>query len=76
MPPSHHALDTLDTLTLRRIASGLDDGTFTVTQLVESHLARIEALNPALRAVLQVNPDALSSARALDAEIQRSGRRG
>lgn len=72
--PSSHPL--LDTLTLRDIANGLDNGTLTVTQLAESHLARIEAINPSLRAVLQVNPNALTSAVALDEELQRSGRRG
>lgn len=65
----------LDTLTLDQIASGLDNGTLTVTGLVKAHMARIEALNPALRAVLQINRSALAIAAALDDELQRSGRR-
>lgn len=65
----------LDTLTLDQVVRGLDNGTLTVTELVKSHIARIEALNPALRAVLQINPNALSIAASLDDELRKSGRR-
>jgi amidase len=37
-------------------------------QLVEAYVARIEALDGSLRSVLEVNPDALDSADALDRE--------
>lgn len=66
----------LSGLTLQQVAQGLDHGDFTVKELTEAHLARIEELNPALRAVLQVNPAATSIATALDEEMKRSGRRG
>lgn len=69
-------IPTLSSLTLQQIAHGLDQGDFTVKQLTEAHLARITRFNPSLRAVLQVNPAAVSIATALDQELKRSGRRG
>ena len=66
----------LKTLTLDRIATGLDDGSFTVVELVHSHLDRIAEYNPTLRAVIEVNPAAISIAQGLDDELRRSGRRG
>ncbi|MGB0513475.1 MAG: amidase, partial [Wenzhouxiangellaceae bacterium] len=42
------------------------DGSATVEQVVQRHLARIEALNDELRAVIAVDPTALDQARALD----------
>ncbi|CAK7242685.1 MAG: hypothetical protein STHCBS139747_004182 [Sporothrix thermara] len=51
------------------IAHGLNSGTFTVVQLVQTHLDQIARFNGALRAVLQVNPNTLAIARALDAEM-------
>lgn len=65
-----------DTLTVEQVARGLDNGSFTVTDLVHSHLDRIELINPELRVVLQVNPNAQLIAAALDDELKRSGRRG
>lgn len=73
MAPS---IPPLSSLTLDQIANGLDHGDFTVTELTEAHLARIEALNPSLHAVLQVNPAAISIAADLEDELKRSGRRG
>lgn len=69
-------IPSLSGLGLEQVSRGLDHGDFTVAQLTEAHLARIEALNPSLHAVLQVNPAAISIAKALDDELKRSGRRG
>lgn len=66
----------LSGLTLQQVAQGLDHGDFTVKELTEAHLARIEALNPSLHALLQANPAAISTATALDKEMKCSGRRG
>ena len=63
----------LDELTI----AGL--GRFTSRALTEKYLARIDALNrkgPELRAVLEVNPDALSIADSLDEERKTKGARG
>jgi amidase len=56
-----------------------DLGRFSARSLTEKYLARIDALNlngPGLRAVLDVNPDALSIADSLDQERKSKGPRG
>ena len=53
-------------------------GTYTARALVEQYRARIEALDqrgPALNHVLELNPDALAIADALDAERRATGAR-
>jgi amidase len=57
----------------------MKSGQWTARQLVEKYLARIEELDrkgPALHAVLETNPDALSIADSLDAERKAKGARG
>src|SRR5271165_2735595 len=52
---------------------------FSARALTEKYLARINALDrqgPTLRAVIEINPDALSIADALDQERQSKGPRG
>jgi len=54
-------------------------GAETSVSLAKKYLRRIEELNlcgPTLRAVLEVNPDALGIARALDRERKARGPRG
>ncbi|HSD68335.1 MAG TPA: amidase [Woeseiaceae bacterium] len=54
-------------------------GELSATDLVRYYLARIDALDrdgPALRAVIEVNPDALQIAEELDRERRTSGPRG
>ncbi|PYR59657.1 MAG: amidase [Acidobacteria bacterium] len=51
----------------------------TARSLVEKYLARIEAIDrhgPALRSVIEINPDALAIADRLDAERASNGARG
>ncbi len=51
----------------------------TAEKLVEMYLERVDAIDrqgPALRSVIEVNPDALDIARALDAEFREKGPRG
>src|SRR5258705_4495525 len=57
----------------------MQSGQYTARSLTAAYLRRIESLNmkgPALRAVLEVNPDALTAAEALDAERKAKGPRG
>ena len=59
----------------KRMASGEDSA----RSLTEKYLARIEAIDrqgPALRAVLEINPDALAIAERLDAERKAGKVRG
>ncbi|CAN6211599.1 unnamed protein product [Urochloa humidicola] len=66
--------------TVDAIQLGFRNGTLTSTALVRFYLSQIARLNPRLRAVIEVNPDALAQAARADAERRRSrvsgGRRG
>ena len=62
-------------LTIQTIQEKLAAGELTARGLVEIYLARIEAIDragPRLNAVIEVNPDALAIADALDAERLRT----
>jgi amidase len=62
--------------TIADLQAGMESGRLTARSLAEAYLARIAALNPVLSAVLEVNPDALAIAEALDAERRAKGPRG
>lgn len=69
----------LDTATIRELREHLDASAFTVTQLVEAALARIEEKDGgdiAVNAVITLNPDALDIAADLDAELAAGSSRG
>jgi amidase len=69
----------LEEMTISNMRAGLRSGELTARSLVESYLGRIEELNtrgPELRAVIEVNPDALEIAAALDTELKEKGARG
>ncbi len=69
----------LDEVTIDDLQRGMRTGRYTARGLCERYLARIAALDrrgPALRAVLETNPDALASAAVLDAERRARGPRG
>jgi amidase len=66
-------------LTITDTQAAMESGELTSRALVEWYLARIEALDrqgPMLRSVIEVNPDALAIASALDAERAAKGARG
>lgn len=54
----------------------MESGLLSSEACVRWYLKRIERLNPKLKAVLEVNPDALAVAEALDAERREHGARG
>jgi amidase len=57
----------------------LDRGEWTAVSLCEAFLARIAEIDragPSLRSVIEINPDALAIAAALDHERQHKGPRG
>jgi amidase len=65
--------------TLGDLQQKMASGALTARSLVEACLARIDALDgrgPELRSVIEVNPEALSIADALDAERHARGARG
>jgi amidase len=69
----------LDEITITELQDGMKSGKFTARSLVEKYSTRIEEIDkrgPAVNAVLEVNPDALSIADALDRERKAKGPRG
>jgi amidase len=58
------------------LSASLAEGRTTSRALVLAHLDRIARLDPAIRSILRVNPDALAVADALDRERATRGPRG
>ncbi len=68
----------LDSATVADLNAAFDKGTLTSERLVQLSIARIDAYDrkgPGLRAVITLNPKALETARALDAERKAKGKR-
>jgi amidase len=66
-------------LTIAELQQRMQSGQYTARRLTELYLARIEAIDragPALRSMIEINPDALQIADALDRERQATGARG
>ena len=73
--PSQAAYDVMEK-TIPQLQEAMAAGTVTSRELVEMYLARIAAYDkqgPGLNAIVTLNPDALATAAALDAE-RRAGR--
>jgi amidase len=69
----------LEEMTIAGLAQAMQSGQETARSITGKYLARIEALNtkgPELRAVIEINPEALAIAEALDAERRAKGPRG
>ncbi|MFZ0808913.1 MAG: amidase [Candidatus Sulfotelmatobacter sp.] len=66
----------LDEITLGELQDGLKSGKFTARSLVEKYSARVAEVDkagPAVNSVIQMNPDALATADALDEERKGKG---
>src|SRR5438552_2583266 len=79
----YHAEDRVDIelqeVSIDALQAGLASGALTARQLAEAYLERIEAIDrkgPTLRSVLELNPDALEIADALDRERSQGHVRG
>jgi amidase len=69
----------LDEITIADLQAGMASGKFTARSITEKYLARIEEIDkkgPTLNSVLEVNPDALAIADALDQERKERHVRG
>lgn len=71
----------LEEISIEELQQGYETGLFTVTEVVEAYLGRIEALDkdlngPALNSVLHLNPEALAIAKQLDAALNSGDMRG
>jgi amidase len=69
----------LEEATAAQLQDWMSSGRYTARQITELYLRRIEEIDrsgPTLHAVIEVNPDALAIAEALDAERKATGARG
>ncbi len=76
---AHSASFELDEISVSQLRARLLDRSLSCEQLAELYLQRMEAVDssgPALRSVIEVNPDALPIAKSLDAELRQKGPRG
>jgi amidase len=68
-----------DEVTIAELQAGMESGKYTARSITEKFLSRIGAIDgngPLLRSVIEVNPEALDIAAALDAELKEKGARG
>jgi amidase len=69
----------LDEITISELQEGMKSGKFTARALVEKYSSRIDEIDksgPAIHSIIEMNPDALSIADALDQERKAKGPRG
>ena len=69
----------MEEMTIGELQHKMDSGELTARSITEVYLERIEKLDkqgPAINAVIELNPDALAIADALDAERKAKGIRG
>src|SRR5580704_6930557 len=69
----------LDEITIADLQEGMKSGKFTARALVEKYSHRIDEIDksgPAIHSIIEMNPDALSIAEALDQERKAKGPRG
>jgi amidase len=66
----------LDEITIGELQKGMKSGKYTSQSIAEKYLRRIEEIDshgPAIHSVIEVNPDALAIAKALDRERKEKG---
>ncbi len=78
-PASNVTSFELEEITIAELQDGMKSGKFTARSLVEKYTGRIEEVDkqgPAVNAIIEMNPDALSIAEDLDRERKGKGPRG
>ncbi len=66
-------------VTIAQLQEGMRSGKYTARALTEAFLTRIDAIDrsgPTIRAVIEINPDAMAIAEAMDRERATKGERG
>ena len=69
----------LEELTITELQDGMKSGKFTARSLVKKYLDRVDDIDkhgPELNSVIEINPDAIPIAEALDRERKEKGARG
>lgn len=79
--PREIASDTsyLEEITIRQLKEGYANGAFTIEQVVDDYLKRIEDIDkngPAINSLIYINPKALELAKEMDAELKAGKLRG
>jgi amidase len=75
-PPNPAPSFELDELTITELQNGMKSGKYTALSLTKKYLQRIQEIDkqgPMVNSVIEVNPDALSIAAALDRERKEKG---
>ncbi|CAI9087304.1 OLC1v1021341C2 [Oldenlandia corymbosa var. corymbosa] len=67
---------TIEEATVEEIHQAFSDNRLTARQLVDFYLNRIQTLNPVLRAVIEVNPDAIELADLADRKLKECRENG
>ena len=78
LPPAAKDFE-LEELTISELQAGMQSGKYTARQLVKKYLDRIDEIDkdgPKLNSVIEVNPDAMAIAEALDRERKEKGAHG
>ncbi len=77
-PPADVRTGELDEITISELAEGMKNGSLSSHSITEKYLARIEAVDrqgPSVNSIIELNPDALETADALDSERKEKGPR-
>lgn len=74
--PEWNGIEGVAFWSVRELAIGLRRGLFTSRQLTEMYLERLKKFDPDLHCVVNLNPDCLTQADALDAELKSGNDRG
>jgi len=64
---------------IQQIQEGYKDGTFTIKEVVQAYIDRIDSIDkhgPKLNAIIRINPDAIQIAEDLDKELKTGKSRG
>jgi amidase len=78
VPPADVGPGELDEITFAELAEGMKNGSLSSRSITEKYLARIDAVDrqgPMVNSIIELNPDALATADALDSERKEKGPR-
>lgn len=78
-PDSLHREFKYEEFDIEHLQNGYAAGEYTIQDVVQGYLDRIEAIDkngPQLNSIIQVNPDAIEIAKALDEELKNGKSRG
>lgn len=79
LTPSSGSSFELEEVTIAELQAGMKSGKWTARSIAEKYLARIEKIDrqgPIINSIIELNPDALAIAEALDKERKAKGARG